>query len=298
MSDEKKYQEQLAKAKARKPQTNSVASDASKPVQITSAKVVQLPIWPEVIRGVPNSVLRSALFGAIQRGRRAFQQRVKKASVDGVTVIHTGPTLDQADLDVWMQSLHLARTDGLGKRIYFSASTFLKDIGRSTGGKDIEWLKNAFARLASSVVEIQDNNKSYFGPMLHHGGRDDDTGQYAIEMNPAIFALFGNDGWTSTEFQQRRALKGQPLAQWLHGFYSTHAKPFGYKIETLHRLCGSENKQMSGFKRELGAALEKLAAATGWKCEIDDCGLVRLVLKPTNSQGRHLIDKEFGKLTG
>ena len=29
------------------------------------------------------------------------------------------------------------------------------------------------------------------------------------------------------------------LAQWLHGFYASHAKPFPIKIETLHRLCGS-----------------------------------------------------------
>jgi len=26
------------------------------------------------------------------------------------------------------------------------------------------------------------------------------------------------------------------LAQWLHGFYASHAKPFPIKIETLHRL--------------------------------------------------------------
>ena len=32
--------------------------------------VVQLPIWPESTRGVPNGVLRSALFGAIKKGAR------------------------------------------------------------------------------------------------------------------------------------------------------------------------------------------------------------------------------------
>ncbi len=36
------------------------------------ARVIQLPLWPEAVRGVPNSVLRSALFGAIKRGRRAY----------------------------------------------------------------------------------------------------------------------------------------------------------------------------------------------------------------------------------
>lgn len=38
------------------------------------------------------------LFGAIKRGRRAYLQREALASVDGVTVLFTGPRLDQADL--------------------------------------------------------------------------------------------------------------------------------------------------------------------------------------------------------
>ena len=147
------------------------------------------------MRGVPNAILRSALFGAIKRGKRAYQQRVKKASVEGVTVIHTGPQLDQADLDVWVQCLHLARTGGLGTRLQFSAGGFLKAIERGAGGKDIEWLKAAFARLSSSVVEVEEGKRAYFGPMLVDGARDDETGRYVIEMNPKIVALFGADGW-------------------------------------------------------------------------------------------------------
>jgi hypothetical protein len=33
------------------------------------AKVIQLPFWPEPVRGAPNSFLRSALFAAIQARR-------------------------------------------------------------------------------------------------------------------------------------------------------------------------------------------------------------------------------------
>ena len=98
-------------------------------------KAITLPLWPDSVRGVPNSILRSALFGVIRRGPRAYLARVKKATVDGVTIIHSGPTLDQADLDVWEQCLHLARTSGLGTRIEFSTGSFLKAIGRSMGAK-------------------------------------------------------------------------------------------------------------------------------------------------------------------
>lgn len=254
-------------------------------------KAVQLPLWPEPVRGVPNSILRSALFGAIKRGRRAYMQRQKVASYEGVTILQTGPRLDQADLDVWEQCMHLARTGGLGTRIQFAAHGFLKGIGRATGGKNMEWLKDAFARLASTVVEIKDGKRVYFGPMLHHGARDDETGHYVIEINPAIVSLYGSDGWSSVEFEQRKALKRQPLSQWLHGFYSTHAKPFPLKVETIHRLSGSETKQMKHFRATLRESLGRLQEVTGWSWEIDDSDLVHIKKAPTASQGRHLVRK-------
>lgn len=288
------FEENLALARARgKPGPVVLPGDLM--VTVPPVPVAQLPLWPEPVRGVPNAVLRSALFGAIKRGKRAFQQGVKKASVEGVTVIHTGPQLDQADLDVWEQCLHLARTGGLGTRIQFSAGGFLKAIERSAGGKDIEWLKNAFRRLSSSVVEVADGKRAYFGPMLIGGARDDETGHYVIEMNPKIVGLFGSDGWSSIEFEARRALKKQPLSQWLHGFYSSHARPFPMKVETLHRLCGSEAQQVKHFRAELRQALERLTEVTGWTHEIDDADLVRVSKAGTASQQRHLTGKARAK---
>jgi hypothetical protein len=227
----------------------------------------------------------------VRRAPRSFQQRVQKASVEGIRIIHTGPQLDQADLDVWEQALQLARTGGLGCRIQFTASQFLKCIGRGNGKSQHEWLKGAFARLASSVVEIKDAHRTYFGPILHHGGRDDQTGRYVIEMNPKIIELYGFDGWSSVEFSQRMALKKRPLAQWLHGYYSSHAKPFPVKVETLHRLCGSQNAAIKGFKQELKSALEKLEEVTHWRWKIDALDLVHVSKLPTASQSRHLLKR-------
>jgi chromosomal replication initiation ATPase DnaA len=40
-----------------------------------TAQIIQLPLWPELARGTPNSVLRGALFSAIDpRRRQAFQR--------------------------------------------------------------------------------------------------------------------------------------------------------------------------------------------------------------------------------
>lgn len=286
MRQKRTFEENLALAKAR-----GQLAAALQTVVAEKSLEVQLPLWAEVCRGVPNSVLRSALFGVVRRGPRSFQQRVQKASVDGVKIIHTGPQLDQADLDVWEQALQLARTGGLGCRIQFTASQFLKSIGRGNGKSQHEWLKGAFARLASSVVEIKDAHRAYFGAILSHGGRDDHTGRYVIEMNPKLIELYGLDGWSSVEFGQRMALKKRPLAQWLHGYYSSHAKPFPVKVETLHRLCGSQNLAIKGFKQDLKSALERLEEVTHWTWKIDASDLVHLSKMPTASQSRHLLKR-------
>jgi hypothetical protein len=176
--------------------------------------------------------------------------------------------------------MHLARTGGLGTRIQFSAHGFLKAIERNGSGASMEWLKKTFLRLASTVVEIKDGKRAYFGPLIHHGTRDDETGHYVIEINPAIAALYDKDGWTAEEWAQRMALKKMPLAQWLHGFYSTHRHPYPYKVETLHRLCGSEAAQLFHFRAELREALEKLARVTCWSCDLDGDDLVQIERRP------------------
>jgi hypothetical protein len=272
-----------ARAKARQ-----VAATENPP----SAKIIPLPLWPDELRGVPNVALRSALFGAIKRGPRRLLTRELVTSLDGYEIRYTGARLDQADLDVWEQCLHLAREGGVGCRLFFTAHGFLKSIHRSTGGKDMEWLKCAFARLASAVVEVKHGKYAYFGPMIQQGARDDETGQYGIEINPAIVALYGTDGWSQIDWEQRQQLKKQPLAQWLHGFYSTHAEPYPIKVKTLHRLSGSESKQMYHFRAELREALTKLERAAGWSWKIDDMDLVHLNKIPTASQARHLARKD------
>ena len=229
----------------------------------------QLPMWGERIRGVPNGVLRSALFTATKRGKRAYFERMKIASVDGVIVLFTGPRLDQADLDVWEQCLHIARTHGLGNVIQFTAHGFLKSIGRSTGKSDHEWLKGAFARLRTSDVELSDGKRTFFGALISHGQRNEETGFYELALNPRIASLYNDDGWTGQDWEQRKTLKGKPLALWLHGFYSSHAKPYDYKIETLYKLCGSEAKEVKEFKRTLSESLPHLCEATGWNCRIE-----------------------------
>lgn len=249
---------------------SSMATHTSKKTETLAEADIKLPWFPDSTAGVPNGILRSALFGIVRRGKRAFLQGEQMASIDGLSVLFTGPRLDQADLDVWEYCLCLAKNNKLGARIEFSANSFLKAIGRDTGKSQHDWLENALRRLMSSVVEVKDGNKAYAGQLLHDWARDDKTKHHVIEINPAIQRLYAQDGWTRVEWQQRLSLSGHPLAQWLHGFYSTHSSPFDYKIETIHKLCMSENSQIRDFKRELKTSMGLVCKVTKWKFSISE----------------------------
>lgn len=117
------------------------------------AQVIQLPLWPEAKRGAPNAVLRGALFAAVHKDRR-YMDRELLASQRGIKIRFTGKQLDQADLDVWEQALHLARMQALGTQCRFTEKGFLKALGRQSGKSGRDWLRSTFARLAGAVVEL------------------------------------------------------------------------------------------------------------------------------------------------
>lgn len=97
--------------------------------------VVQLPLWPQPVRAVPNGFLRSALFGAIAKGRRRYMDKELVAAVDGVEIRYTGQRLDQGDLDVWENVLHAVRTQKLGSECRLTSYALLKLMGKTDTGK-------------------------------------------------------------------------------------------------------------------------------------------------------------------
>ena len=256
--------------------------------RLNDAKVYQLPLWPEPARGIPNPVLRGALFAAVQGKNRAVFQRELLACQKGLQIRFTGIQLDQSDLDVWEQALHLARHHPLGTRCEFSVHGFLKALGRKTGKSEHEWLKNSFARLMGCGVELtnQEERKTFGGSLLEFM-RDDDSGRYVVIFNPKILTFY-EGGWTAIDWQERQLLRGKPLALWLHGYLATHAKPYPLRIETLRAFSGSSNKEIRFFKRNMIAALnelKKIEFIEGFDFEGEN---VIINKPPTPSQQRYL----------
>ena len=222
--------------------------------------VVQLPLWPEPKRGAPNSFIRSALFAAIQGKDRQFMKETVLASQDGIVIKYTGEQLNQADLDVWETIVHLAREQPLGTFCSFTAHGLLKALGLPTGNSQHKQLHSTILRLTACAVEVKHEGRTYFGPLIKSGAKDDLTRHYGVELNKGIISLFGENQWTALDWQQRQELREQPLAQALHAFYSSHRAPFTVKLATLKAYTGSRNKQAASFKRQVRAALEQLVA--------------------------------------
>jgi len=259
------------------------------------AKAVRLPVWPEEARGVPNGVLRSALFGAIKKGPRRYLKRERIASLDGVEIFYTGERLDQGDLDVWQAVLHIARLQGLGDECRVTAYQLLKLLGKTDTGKNRDILDQRLTRMNATAVRIRIGRHSYEGSLIDHVFRDEETLEYVIRLNPNLRALFERDQWTALDWSVRLELSGHPLAQWLHGFYATHAQPYPMSVERLHGLCGSENQSLRGFKQELAGAFEAIADACekhgkAFNAEVRD-NLAYVDRQPSGSQQRHLDRK-------
>lgn len=251
------------------------------------AQVIQLPLWPEPARGTPNSFLRSALFAAIQGKTRRYLKNDLLGSQKGYSVKFTGMQLDQADLDVWEHAIHLSRFHPLGNICVFRANAFLKAIGRSNGKSNYKWLDEAITRLIACAVEIKNGSKIFTGSLLSSCARDEESGVYKLRLDPDTIKLYGASDWTALEWRQREALKGKPLALWLHGFFSTHAQPFPLKIETLRELSGAGTKTKKHFAAALKRAFADLEAVAGIEASVDG-DLVTVTRTPTPAQLHHL----------
>jgi hypothetical protein len=256
-----------------------------KPLQV-------IPNWPTSIRGTPNACLRSALFAGVQGNERiAYKKRTLLASVEGIEVRYLGVQLNQSDLDVWMQIVHLSRQQLPGFCVTFSAYAMLTALGRGNGKSQHEWLKESMARLGGAFVEMTFHGRDTFGEkgFLRYY-RDEITQRYVVELTESLLRLF-EDGYTYIEFEQRQKLRKQPLALWLHGFLSSHAAPYPLKITTIHRLSGSGAKTLRDFKYRLRKALDALVGIAALASfEIGDDS-VKIKKQPTPSQQRFLDGK-------
>jgi hypothetical protein len=278
----------------RLPDIRSRARERQAEVAKPPYNVVQLPLWPEPVRAVPNGFLRSALFGAIRKGRRRFVKGEQLAALDGIEIHYTGERLDQGDLDVYESVLHAVRLQELGSQCRVTSYALLKLMGKTDTGKNRATLLTRIERLRANAIRMKQGRYSFIGGLVDEAYKDEETQEWVIVLNPKLRALYGADQFTQIEWTVRHELDGKPLAQWLHGFYASHAKPFPLKVETLLRLCGSESG-LRRYRQTLSDALDAVAEASaahgeGFSYEIRG-DLVHVEKRASGPQRRHLAKK-------
>ena len=293
MATKRTYAENLELAKARAKQR---AERAPLPGAPLPKNVVQLPLWPEPVRAVPNGFLRSALFGAIARGKRRYIDGEQLAALDGVEIRYKGQRLDQGDLDVWESVLHAVRLQEMGSQCRLTSYALLKLMGLTDTGKNRATLQNRIERLVANALTVKQGRYTYIGSLIRFAAKDEDTQEWVIELDPRLRPLFAADQFTQIEWAVRHALNGKPLAQWLHGFYTSHAKPFPMRMETLLKLSGSENSNPRSAQQTLRNALDAVSEASeahgeGFSPEIRG-DLVHIEKQVKGAQRRHLAKKK------
>lgn len=250
---------------------------------------VYLPAWAETKRGIPNAVLRGALFPAIQGRNRKYLKNIHIRTQQDIEIHFTGEQLNQTDLNTWEYAIHLARQSPLGDECEFSAYSFLKALNRTTGKSDHEWLRESLGRLSGGLVSITHGDFEYFGSLIHSGIRNRRTGHYRLKLNPDLISLYTAGYWTAINWSQRHQLRRKPLALWLHGYYASHAQPYPLRVATLRDMSGSNTKHLGRFKKALAQALDELqttGAIDAWDIR-DNLVYVSKTTAPKNARKPH-----------
>lgn len=268
----------------------------------------QLPIWPDAMRGGPNALLRSAFFAGIaSKNRKVLETRsspadepegILIAAQDGIAIKYTGTQLNQYDADVFFEVLHRSRRHPLGTTARFAGGDFLKQIGRTRNDLNYQDLDTSLRRLKRGIVDVKwrvgQRQYVYVGSLISSYVRETTTKLYCVQLDPAVKTLFEDSSYTQLEWEARQKLMKAPLAQWLHSYYSTHARPFPVTVAYLQEKTGHEGSRRDHFLVTLRRALDVLRKQLDWKIELED-GLLTITRPPTESQTRHLARSDHRK---
>lgn len=230
-----------------------------------TVEISQLPLWPDVMRSLPNEILRSALFNARNRKNpRSMMKSEPVAVIGDGRISYRGEELRQDDETVWLQLVHLARQHVAGQLVEFTAYSFCKDIEWSINSKSYDRLKECLRRMQATGLDVYskrlDRGVSLsMIPFFEY--EDSDTQKtlprWRVRIAPELVELFGDNYFTRIEWAQRLQLP-DGLATWLHGYLATHRVPHPIKIETIARGAGLTETDKPELRRLVKRALTNL----------------------------------------
>ncbi|MCP5038943.1 MAG: RepB family plasmid replication initiator protein, partial [Rhodobacteraceae bacterium] len=201
-------------------------------------KIYQFPLWGDPQRGVPNDLIRCALFAAAKGIDGQYNERVPVFAQGDFSITYSGPSLTQDHLDVFEAIMHLAREMPEENAVRFTAHSLLKLIGRSTGKSDHDRLLRSLEHLTTTAVTIKrKGHGTYCGSLLPEWADREEDGKFSFRVNRNLIKLFDR-GFTVIEWEQRKKLARSPLAKHLQLWLSSHDKPYPVTVQYLHDITG------------------------------------------------------------
>ena len=230
----------------------AIAVKASRNARVAKHKVLadlhadgQLTLWRNEERGIPNELVRCALFPA--KNRKEKREMYKASApltvpiLGGGQVLYFGEELRQDDETVWMQLVHLSK-EARSEWVSFSPHSFIQSIGWAVK-------KDSYSRLLASIRRLSGGGVEVYSQRFDRGMKTQLIRTYEYsqgEATPWRVKVFDReDGllflfdklYSRVDWATRLSLP-DGIATWLHGFFSSHKESYDHKIETLAKGSG------------------------------------------------------------
>jgi hypothetical protein len=249
------------------------------------------PDWPDDRRGAPNEVIRSAIFGVVRTGRRKRVVDLPVAGPAGSSITITGWRLDQYDLDIWLEVMHLARNTKPGDPIRFTLHSILKRLhstAHHAGANDFKWIKQRLYNLVETSIKFDDGiEEGAAGALIAAFRIVKTTGEAELKTNPELRSLW--ESITHLDIEQRRALGQNQLAKAIHAALASHVAWMPIRLDMLMARVGADYSRLRDFKSALELVLNDFKARgwiSGFAIGQGDAGLVAIDKVRTPTQVR------------
>lgn len=204
---------------------------------------------------LPNLAVQSRIFPPTKKGRRqVFDWRHVPAYRNDVEIWQRGEQLNQLDLTGWLVMIRFAGPDLVAT---FSRYEFLKAMKRQDSSRDYRWLRSFLDRIGFSQFAIylhhEDKRWERYSGSLAPQDYERSDGLHAVQLSKPLYALFGFDGWSFINLDQRLALGQKQWAQAFHAYLSTHTCPpkgLWWTKDQLWQEWGPEYQTISMFMRD------------------------------------------------
>jgi hypothetical protein len=270
--------------------------------EAASEELRQLDFFTGPYRGLPNVVVRSALFGC--RTSRAICPRTVVAGWKGAEISYEGISLNQRDESVWMQLIQYwmwSRPESY--RVRFRGSDMLRDLSWGAKGKKGGLSGHAYTRLRESLYRLRSINMSLSLPKegrvysvvdglineLTFAEEAPDIGFISCVLNKNYVSIYATQ-LTRIRWETRLRLRCG-LPSWLHRYILSHTSPHFVSLDKLHALCGI-SAERKHFRRPLRKAMDELKAVGGVVAHYEIRHDTLIVVRPKAGRYKKEIKKK------